>query len=164
MVAECCPVCKTFVSDWLRQPPIKDSEFYSSIRRKGIIRRLPEIADAIYRITSTLLALTPETIIYSHEYNAHNLLNFYKSGFDIMNSNEIPEDQRHGIKMFYRNEFIKCIFKQTCNTDLEYVLAVISDESCSKEPFILSQWVADCLLNLRPLEMIHNDHKHAVKF
>uniref|UniRef100_A0A6C0KLK3 Uncharacterized protein n=1 Tax=viral metagenome TaxID=1070528 RepID=A0A6C0KLK3_9ZZZZ len=164
MVAECCPICKVFVSDWIRQPAKNDSEFYLSVRRKGILRRLPEISYAMFRITRCLLSLTHETIVESPEYKAHHLLDFYKSGADIMNCKEVPEEDRTLVRVFYRNEFIKCIFKQSCSTDLEYVLAVLSDEGCSKEPFILSQWVADSLFMLRPLEMIHNDHKDAVKF
>lgn len=158
-----CPVCRTFVSDWLRQPPRKDSEFYTSIRRKGIMRRHDEISEALFRITECLQALNPQTIVRSHEYNADALLDFYKSGVDIMTYEQVPIEQRPMVRMFYRNELIKCVFKQTCNTDLEYVLAVITDEGCSKDMFILAQWVSECLFALRPLQMIHNDHRNYVK-
>ena len=58
---------------------------------------------------------------------------------------------------------IKCIFRQTCNTDLEHVVAVISDANCSSDLFILTQWISYCIYNLRHVEFIHNDHKHSLK-
>lgn len=158
VASESCPICRAYVYDWLRQPPIKDSEFYSSIRRKGILRRLPEISEALLRITVHMTSLTHETIIPSEDYNANALLSFYLSGVDLMKSQNIPEEHRQVMCMFYRNELIKCVFKQRCNTDLEYVLAVITDECCSRDLFTLAQWVGYSLFGLRHLEIVHNDH------
>ena len=79
-----------------------------------------------------------------------------------MNSTSIPEEHRSIIRMHYRNELIKCIFDQTCNTDLKYVLAVVTEGCGSRDLFTISQWMADCLFTLRQIEFIHNDHHKAI--
>ena len=163
MSGESCPVCKAYVSDWLEQPSREGMEFHKEFKKKRIIKHIPEISGALYRIIYCLNNLTNETIVKSDEYRAENILDFYKSSVDIMNCENIPIEDRPLIQMFYRNEMIKCIFRQTCNTDLEHVVAVISDANCSSDLFILTQWISYCIYNLRHVEFIHNDHKHSLK-
>ena len=157
-----CPICIAYISDWLRQPPKKDSEFYKTIYRKRILRNVPELSYVFYRIIIHANSLTPESIIKSEDYNAPNILNFYKSCIDVMNSPSIPEEHRSIIRMHYRNELVKCLMDQTCNTDLKYVLDFVTDGCGSRELFTISQWVADCLFTLRQIEFIHNDHHLAI--
>jgi hypothetical protein len=155
-----CQACNLYVIDWFRAHSTGTNEFSGQLRMKSIIKNRDAIANELYRITLKLIDLTPEDCISSEEYDVQKILMFYNSGGRLANTNDLPKEVQFAILCFFRNELIKFIFDQDFATDLEYVLSFVTDLICHRDQIVISQWIADCLLKLHEVRLIHENHKH----
>jgi hypothetical protein len=160
VIAMPCDVCNIFVIDWFRAHIVENNEFSEQLRRKSIIQHRDTFAKELYRITLKLLDLTVENSITSEDYQTDKILAFYNTGGNILRGNDLPQELYFALLCFYRNELIKFILNQSFATDLEHILAFATDLYCHREPTVISQWIAECLVELHCVRIIHNEHKH----
>jgi len=149
------------VQDWFKTHLTQNNEFSTQLRRKSIIANSEKVAKELYRITAELIALTGETSEdFEDNYNFDKTMRIYKSGGEMIRNPEMPKELQFALLCFFRNQLVELIFKQKFGKDLEYLLGFLTDLNCSRDSIVISQWIANCLLELHQVEIIHNEHKH----